>query len=57
MCCPTVISMYENDLSSLEKWFDAWQSFMFDKHLKLPPTGLPKTPYQMLLPIIMWCNI
>ena len=29
VCRPTVINMYEGDLSTLDKWFEAWLDFMF----------------------------
>ena len=32
---PTVISMYEEDLGTQEKWWKAWQTFMFDQKLKI----------------------
>jgi len=50
-CRPTVINTYDGDLSNLDVWFDAWQSFMFDKDLQIPFTNSKKIPYQMLLPI------
>lgn len=30
---PTIISMYEGDLGSQEKWWSAWEAFMFDTTL------------------------
>jgi len=32
---PTVINMYEGDLSSQDKWWTAWETFMFDTPLKI----------------------
>ena len=32
-CRPTVINMCNGDLSSMELWYDAWESFMFDYKL------------------------
>lgn len=50
---PTVINMYGDDLSSLATWWSAWESFMFDKKLKIKTkTGIDdQYPYQMLQPI------
>jgi hypothetical protein len=47
---PTVINMYEGDLSSMDKWWAAWESFMFDTPLGLPgKEGIEeKIPYQLL---------
>jgi len=33
ICRPTVINMYDGDLGSMEKWWSAWESFLFDKRL------------------------
>ena len=30
-CRPTVINMYEGDLSDINTWYDAWEAFMFDE--------------------------
>jgi hypothetical protein len=50
---PTVINMYGEDLSTMDKWWTAWEHFMFDE--KLPIKGKngveEKIPYQMLQPI------
>ena len=54
VCRPTVINMYEGDLSTLDQWFQAWEEFMFVHPLKLPAEGggsESKIPYQMLQPI------
>jgi len=51
VCRPTVINMYDGDLSTLDIWFDAWTSFMFEKKLVIPPENKEQIPYQMLLPI------
>lgn len=50
---PTVINMYEEDLSNLEIWWQAWEKFMFDDKLKIKTkSGVEeKAPYQMLQPI------
>mmetsp|Transcript_17880 Transcript_17880/g.33131 ORF Transcript_17880/g.33131 Transcript_17880/m.33131 type:complete len:333 (-) Transcript_17880:49-1047(-) len=50
---PTVINMYAGDLSTLDKWWAAWESFMFDGKLKIKGTeGVEeKIPYEMLQPI------
>jgi hypothetical protein len=32
---PTIISMFEGDLSSQEKWWAAWSKFMFDSEYKI----------------------
>merc|ERR1719343_1476403 len=32
---PTVINMYEGDLSTLNQWWKAWEKFMFDDKLKI----------------------
>merc|ERR1712157_245554 len=54
VCRPTVINMYDGDLGSMEKWWKAWESFMFDTPLAIPSkdnTVEQKIPYQMLNPI------
>ena len=50
---PTVINMYGGDLSTLDKWWDAWQSFMFDNKLSIKgKAGVEeKIPYELLQPI------
>lgn len=50
---PTVISMYEGDLGSQEKWFTAWQNFIFDTQLKISQDGKIETKpiWSMLQPI------
>jgi len=47
---PTVINMYAGDLSTLDKWWKAWEKFMFDDKLKIKgKNGVEsKIPYQML---------
>jgi len=52
-CRPTVINMYDGDLSSMELWYDAWESFMFDHKLSINMKGTVKEliPYEMLQPI------
>lgn len=49
VCRPTVINMYDGDLSDLTKWWAAWKQFMFGKALKIK--GEEKIPYTMLKPI------
>jgi hypothetical protein len=50
---PTVINMYEGDLSTQEQWWKQWEAFMFDNELEIEgKTGKVKQiPYQMLQPI------
>ena len=52
---PTVINMYEDDLSSQNIWWKKWQTFMFDTPLQMKDgkTGVveKKAPYAMLQPI------
>ncbi|KAG7368448.1 hypothetical protein IV203_031191 [Nitzschia inconspicua] len=50
---PTVINMYAGDLSTLEKWWAAWEAFMFDDKLKIKEGEgvIEQIPYQMLQPI------
>ena len=50
---PTVINMYEGDLSSLDKWWTEWEKFMFDEKLKVKTKkGVEEmAPYAMLQPI------
>lgn len=48
---PTVINMYDGDLSTQDKWWNAWEKFMFDDHVKIKDkTGqaVDKIPYQLL---------
>jgi len=53
---PTVINQYEGDLSSLNLWWSAWETFMFDTH---PRPRIPNKEgghtkmqvYEMLQPI------
>jgi hypothetical protein len=53
---PTVINMYEDDLSTQDIWWKKWQTFMFDSPLKIKDgkTGEveSKAPYAMLQPIL-----
>jgi hypothetical protein len=54
MCRPTVINMYDGDLSSLPKWWNAWKQFMFMRKLKIKSKDgqvEDKTAYQLLQPI------
>ena len=53
VCRPTVINMYEKDLSSLDIWWSAWEEFMFDTSLQIQTKkGIEqKAPYEMLQPI------
>jgi len=48
---PTVINMYDGDLSSLDKWWAAWEKFMFDDKLKIKKDEDEKAVYQLLQPI------
>jgi len=50
---PTVINMYEGDLSTQDLWWAAWEKFMFDDKLKIKMEDGVKEqiPYQMLQPI------
>lgn len=51
---PTVINMYSGDLSTMDKWWSAWETFLFDDKLKIKgKTGEveEKAPYEMLQPI------
>jgi len=52
-CRPTVINMYEGDLSSLDLWYEEWEKFMFTTELKIKTTSGVKvnTPYKMLTDI------
>jgi hypothetical protein len=47
---PTVINMYEGDLSTLDVWWAAWEKFMFDDKLKIKGKGgvEERAPYEML---------
>jgi len=47
---PTVINMYAGDLSTLEKWYDSWEKFMFHDKLKIKgKKGVEsRIPYEML---------
>jgi len=51
VCRPSVINMYDGDLSDLETWFNSWLLFMFDNPLSIPPENVNKMPFQFLLPI------
>jgi len=50
---PTVINMYDGDLSTSDLWWAAWEKFMFDDKVKIKTkTGIEeKAPYEMLQPI------
>ena len=50
---PTVINMYSGDLSTMDKWWAAWETFMFDTTLRLNgKDGIEeKIPFQLLQPI------
>jgi len=47
---PTVINMYAGDLSTLDKWWAAWEKFMFDDKVKIKgKKGVEsKIPYELL---------
>jgi len=53
VCRPTVINMYDGDLSNLQLWWAAWVEFMFDKPLTIQKKDETVTdpPYKMLQPI------
>lgn len=50
VCRPTVINMFEGDLSSMDKWWAEWMRFMFQDPLPIKmKTGVEsKIPYQLL---------
>lgn len=51
---PTIINMYEGDLSTQEVWWSAWEQFMFDSKLKIKMGDggvVEKEPYALLQPI------
>eukprot|EP00557_Chaetoceros_sp_GSL56_P009571 CAMPEP_0176493298 /NCGR_PEP_ID=MMETSP0200_2-20121128/9476_1 /TAXON_ID=947934 /ORGANISM="Chaetoceros sp., Strain GSL56" /LENGTH=464 /DNA_ID=CAMNT_0017890955 /DNA_START=524 /DNA_END=1915 /DNA_ORIENTATION=- len=50
ICRPTVINMYDGDLSTTAKWWNAWEKFMFDESLtiKTKDGEMTKKPYEML---------
>jgi hypothetical protein len=52
---PTVINMYEDDLSTQDIWWKKWEKFMFDTPLKMKDTKtgevVKASPYSMLQPI------
>jgi len=50
VCRPTVINMYDGDLSTSEKWWSAWKEFMFVKPLTIKKTDgdTNMKPYEML---------
>merc|ERR1712238_620072 len=50
---PTVINMYEGDLSTLNKWWAAWEAFIFDDKVNIKgKKGVEaKIPYELLQPI------
>merc|ERR1719410_1021369 len=46
--------MYEGDLGTMEKWWNAWEAFMFVNKLSIPQgdgSNVDQIPYQMLNPI------
>ena len=51
---PTVINMYSKDLSTMDKWWKEWESFMFDEKLSIRMDSQveSKIPYQLLQPIL-----
>jgi len=54
-CRPSVISMYDGDLSTLDKWWSSWKAFMFDNPLtiRLNDGGIGSLiPYQVVAPIM-----
>lgn len=53
VCRPTVINMYDGDLSNLDIWWGAWEKFMFDTPLTISNKGdtVTNPVYKMLQPI------
>jgi len=53
VCRPTVINMYDGDLSTLDQWWSAWETFMFDTPLEIETKKGMQTnpPYKLLQPI------
>eukprot|EP00578_Thalassiosira_sp_NH16_P023927 CAMPEP_0181091284 /NCGR_PEP_ID=MMETSP1071-20121207/8317_1 /TAXON_ID=35127 /ORGANISM="Thalassiosira sp., Strain NH16" /LENGTH=615 /DNA_ID=CAMNT_0023173415 /DNA_START=118 /DNA_END=1968 /DNA_ORIENTATION=- len=53
VCRPTVINMYDGDLSNLKLWWSAWERFMFDTPLTIQKKegAITDPPYKMLQPI------
>jgi hypothetical protein len=51
VCRPTVINMYDGDLSNLNLWWTSWEKFMFDTPLTIPMKDGPIPVYKMLQPI------
>mmetsp|Transcript_24470 Transcript_24470/g.37765 ORF Transcript_24470/g.37765 Transcript_24470/m.37765 type:complete len:582 (+) Transcript_24470:192-1937(+) len=53
VCRPTVINMYDGDLSNSDLWWKQWEKFMFDTPLAINVKGAEKTSnvYEMLQPI------
>jgi hypothetical protein len=53
VCRPTVINMYDGDLSTMNLWYEAWEGFMFTNPLQIAVEGGTESqiPYQMLQPI------
>src|SRR5210317_2198610 len=53
VCRPTVINMYDGDLSTLQLWWSAWEKFMFDTPLTIQSKDgtFTEPPYKMLQPI------
>jgi hypothetical protein len=51
---PTVINMYSDDLATMDKWWAAWERFMFDEKLSIKGKGgvvEEHIPYELLQPI------
>jgi hypothetical protein len=50
---PTVINMFEGDLSTQDMWWNAWEKFMFDDKIKLKTSDSveEKIPAELLQPI------
>lgn len=55
VCRPSIINCYEEDMGSMETWWNAWQEFMFDTEVLLRGKGESepslKKVYSLLLPI------
>lgn len=52
-CRPTVINMYEGDLSTMELWWDEWMRFMFKDPVPIKTKAGVESliPYALLIPI------
>jgi hypothetical protein len=50
VCRPTVINMYDGDLSTTDMWYTNWEKFMFDDALTIKGKDgeMTKKPYELL---------